>query len=84
MSFPSAKTLEHQVSPARCASTLASMGEKSLTMNLYPGRGIKAMRISSDRTAGTETVCHLNNRKCAGNEPKPELAPDLCEYRKVH
>ena len=34
---------------------LASMAEKSLTINLYPGRGIKAVRISSDRTAGTES-----------------------------
>ena len=31
-----------------------------------------------------ETVCLLNNRKCAGNEQKPELVPDLGEYRKVH
>lgn len=28
-----------------------------------------------------ETVCLLSNRKCAGNEPKSELAPDIGECR---
>lgn len=28
-----------------------------------------------------ETVCLLSNRKCAGNEPKSELASDLGECR---
>ena len=27
-------------------------------------------------TVWVETVCLLSNRKCAGNEPKPEFAPD--------
>ena len=38
----------------------------------------------SDEFPGTghiETVCLLSNRKCAGNEPKSELAPDLGECR---
>ena len=32
-------------------------------------------------TTHVETVCLLSNRKCAGNEPKSELAPDLGECR---
>ena len=55
MSLPSANTFDLHVSSARKARTLASMAEKSLTMNLYPGRGTKAVLISSDNTAGTES-----------------------------
>ena len=32
-------------------------------------------------TVHVETVCLLSNRKCAGNEPKSELASDLGECR---
>ena len=32
-------------------------------------------------TGHVETVCLLSNRKCAGNEPKSELAPDIGECR---
>ena len=34
-----------------------------------------------DNEEQVETVCLLSNRKCAGNEPKSELAPDLGECR---
>ena len=35
--------------------TRASMAEKSATMNFFPFAGTKAVRISSDRTSGTES-----------------------------
>lgn len=42
-----------------------------------------AKRFLNDKTEKTnaETVCLLSNRKCAGNEPKSELAPDIGECR---
>lgn len=55
MSFSSANTMDIHVSPARYARTLASIAEKSLTMNLYPGRGTKAVLNSFDKTEGTES-----------------------------
>ena len=38
-------------------------------------------RVPIGVTTHVETVCLLSNRKCAGNEPKSELAPDLGECR---
>ena len=55
MSPFSAKTFSRQDSPAKNESTLASMAEKSETMNLYPSLGTNAVRMSSDRTSGTES-----------------------------
>ena len=43
--------------------------ERACAVDLFPG------------TYHTETVCLLSNRKCAGNEPKSELASDLGECR---
>ena len=37
--------------------------------------------IKMNVSSHVETVCLLSNRKCAGNEPKSELAPDLGECR---
>ena len=55
MSPFSAKTFSRQDSPAKNESTRASMAEKSETMNLYPSLGTNAVRMSSDRTSGTES-----------------------------
>ena len=37
--------------------------------------------IKMNVSSHVETVCLLSNRKCAGNEPKSELAPDIGECR---
>ena len=55
MSLFSEKTFRRQDSPAKNESTLASMAEKSETMNLYLSLGTNAVRMSSDRTSGTES-----------------------------
>lgn len=39
------------------------------------------LSIGLDNGNQVETVCLLSNRKCAGNEPKSELAPDIGECR---
>lgn len=39
------------------------------------------LSIGLDNGEHVETVCLLSNRKCAGNGPKSELAPDLGECR---
>lgn len=39
------------------------------------------MEIGLDNDKRVETVCPLSNRKCAGNEPKLEHAPDSGECR---
>ena len=48
-------------------------------------RGYELRKVCPvDQFGGTvhvETVCLLSNRKCAGNEPKSELAPDIGECR---
>ena len=43
--------------------------ERVCCVDMFPGTG------------NVETVCLLSNRKCAGNEPKSELASDLGECR---
>ena len=55
MSPFSAKTFSRQDSPAKNERTRASMAEKSETMNLYPSLGTNDVRISSDKTSGTES-----------------------------
>ncbi len=52
MSLPSANTRIRHFSPASQARTLASIAEKSATINLNPVRGIKAVRISWDKVSG--------------------------------
>ena len=53
MAPPWAKTSCRDWAPAVQAVTLASIAEKSATQHRLPGLGIKAVRISSDRTIGT-------------------------------
>lgn len=43
------------------------------------GQEVKELPLETGTTL--ETVCLLSNRKCAGNEPKSELASDLGECR---
>lgn len=45
----------------------------------YEGSEGDTIWLHKENTA--ETVCLLGKRKCAGNEPKSELAPDLGECR---
>ena len=53
MSSPRAKAADFHFSPASQAMTLASMAEKSLTMNFLPGDGTRAVRMSCERVSGT-------------------------------
>ena len=54
-------------------------------LEMLQGRGYRVERIACidlfPSTVHVETVCLLSNRKCAGNEPKSELASDLGECR---
>lgn len=52
MSPPSSKTLSRHRSPANQAITLASIAEKSATMNFLPSCGTNAVRISWERVSG--------------------------------
>ena len=59
MSFPSAKTRCRQVSPAIQAITLASMAEKSATMNFFPSGATKAVRMSWESVSGISSYSSL-------------------------
>ena len=57
------------------------MGNSGRYVSVKPvdmfGRTTTATDIQMAVSSHVETVCLLSNRKCAGNEPKSELAPDL-------
>ena len=57
------------------------MGNSGRYVSVKPvdmfGRTTTATDIQMDVSSHVETVCLLSNRKCAGNELKSELAPDL-------
>ena len=63
-----------------CDSATLARDVKYLRGNGYEVRKVRAFDPFC-QTVHVETVCLLSNRKCAGNEPKPELAPDLGECR---
>lgn len=63
-----------------CDSATLARDLRVLCDGGYEVRKVRAVD-QFGQTVHVETVCLLSNRKCAGNEPKPELAPDLGECR---
>ena len=74
-----------EMAPKRVVYVSCDPATLARDLKVLCGQGYEIRRVRAvdmfPETVHVETVCLLSNRKCAGNEPKSELAPDLGECR---